>query len=305
MLKHIFLLFMLFGSLFCAFFGYGMDQQTKQEIEQTNARYLACVGTEDVPQKIQDRTDALCITFQKKGLLNKDTKVLVKYLSNTMVDYLRKSGTITWNNRLNNGQDLMHISCEHDELTDEEIDSAFGHELAHIVLDQNKHLNPHYYMKNLHLFLLAYSSAWPVTSLCTIMALTKLGRKKLPISSFKQIKYEIGGTALAIVGAHEATTYLFSQVKEHHDRPVHSASRMTYRFLHTFQEVECDVIAALSIPNGGRAGKSLYEKFLQHCGDQDGALHNYPWLSTRVWYHDKIEQMQNLFTTKKEGPTLK
>lgn len=301
MLKHVILLFFLVLSLLFSFLGYCMDDTTKMDIEQRNARYLSFIGTEDVSPAIQDTADMVCELFKRKGLLEKDTKVLVKYLNEDMVQNLKNEGTITWNNRLNNGRDLIHIAREHDELTSDEFESALAHEYAHISLHQNASLNLHFHMSMIHLGLGIYSTAFPATAFASLVFLI---RKKVPVNQVREIKYELAGVGTSVVAAGYTNFYLFKLAQENYSVPSRSPARVTYPFVQKYEEIECDLIAAWVKPHGGRAGRCLYEKILKKCGDQNGAHHDYPWLSTRVWYHDKIERFQDIFS-KKEDPKLK
>ncbi len=284
-----------------SFLSYGMDESTKKKIETKNQRFLKKVGKEDVPNTIQGLNNSLVSLYKQKGLLTEDTNVLVKYIKQSRLVKFQKIGIATWNNRINNGHDLIHIAPEHDELTPEEIESALAHELAHITLHQKHALCPHYYMKTINKSLMFASGTCPIWAPLTLAALT---RKKWPIAKVSAIKYEIAGVTVVTAALHSANSALLKNAHEYTQLPPDSPCRIRYPFLQKLEEFECDIIAAYVLPHGGRAGRKLYEKVREHIGD-DISSSDHPKLSTRIWYHGKIEQIQDLFETQKEDSSIK
>jgi hypothetical protein len=272
-------------------FSYGMNKEAQSAMETKYAHYLQQMGNEDVPAEVQSITQSVLFMFQQKNFLPQDSSILVKYMNQETVDSLQNKGAPTWNNLVTNGQNIIHITKQHDELTEEETKSRMGHELAHCAINQKAYLNPHYYMNKIAFGIGAtfmVSPCWVPISM--IFAL-----------SHKNPKRHACGIIMAGIGVYKAHSYLCENSKEQFHLPITSPRRITFSFLEKFEEVECDLIAAFTIPHGGRAGRTLYEKHLLHNGDTNGVDNDHPKTSTRVWYHKKIESIQN----RKEKPETK
>lgn len=274
---------------------YGMAPHIKEAIEKEQTHYLAACGTEDAPSEIQTINQDTLALYQEKGYLHKNTAILVKYMSSDMIETLRQDGCSTWNNAITNGRNLIHMTRQHNQLTQEEIESRLAHEQAHIVLEHNAYLNPHYHMANLHFFGLsvgctALAPMWiPVTIAASVMR-----KKPLRFAT---------GTAITLASGIALNSYLSQHCFERFDLPIESPNRIEYPFLHKTVEAECDIIAAFVLPQGGRAGRKLYTKLLAHNGNTSGINGDHPSTATRIWYHTKIEQWQNYWN--KEKPEIK
>ena len=69
---------------------------------------------------------------------------------------------------------------------------------------------------------------------------------------------------------------------------------LDYPIMQKPEEVVCDLIAATTLPEGGRKGAQLYRTKLERNGNKNGYQGDHPYTSTRVWYHDQLAKIESV-----------
>ncbi len=163
--------------------------------------------------------------------------------------------------------------------TPEECKFSLGHELGHITLRRHKWLNPHWYgdilINPITNFIV------PITTTCAMFLL--LGSKK-KISCLIPAALGTGYTVGAI---RLADTRRFNVILENQQLVTSQ-----YPCLMKLEEVECDLIAALALPEGGKHGASFFEKSFDLRGGNNKEDVDHPKLSTRIKYLKTIQWVQ-------------
>lgn len=243
--------------------------------------FLQRMGDEDASPAMQENFARVVSAYRKNGWFVPKT-IALKQMHDGAVQELKKDGTIV-PNMINNGLDLVHTTDDHAHLTDREKEQLMAHEVAHLMLREHKWLNPHWYVAKY---------AHPITMGVVVMG-TFFGTV---------IKGALGKKKAAVLLAACGSFYGASCYK------LYENARDTIRFAQvvdnqlTFgiefgsakklEEIECDLIAALVMQDGGKHGASLYQRNLEFHGDKNGVDGSHPYLSTRVKYHKVIEWIQ-------------
>lgn len=270
-----------------------MEESPKSIIERKNAEYLAAVGTEDAPPSVQQTLDTVVNLFKARKLLSPSTHVIAKQLNPAMLESLAQQGISVGHNSMTNGEDIIHIGPQHDELTPEQLRSRLAHEVSHIATHQNWWLNPHYYLEKVTYGTSSIVLSWPLWASVFVLA------GKHP----ERIPRRIGYAAAGISASSTTYFYLNSKAVERIDMQT-GKTRVEFPCMKKPIEVVCDLTAALVLPHGGSAGKNLYTASLQRNGDRNGLNGDHPWTSTRIKYHTAIEWLQKL-QRQKEDPAVK
>lgn len=287
-------LYLIFLTMLVTFVSYGMDKQ--QLIESRNQWYLDSLGDEDADRYVDDRTQVVLSQFIKKGLLEPNTVVITKKIRSSHKANKKFQRTTDHKN-------FIHFGPGHDELGEEELDVAIGHELIHIALCQMDglyYLNPHYWVHLAFHFTFIPLGLFPFYA--PFLVDTLISKKKRPsVQSWRQLKGEIaavGSLGVAIWGCRHYTL----ECTKLRAGSVDPRVSVVFPVLMKSEERLCDLLAAWNLEsgNGGKAGVSLYQKVLSEHGDTNSDS-DHPRLSTRVMYHERLAQLQDYFERKEKG----
>jgi len=159
-----------------------------------------------------------------------------------------------------------------------------GHELAHILIRSNNWINPHWYMDQITHpiaeFIIPSALACAVT-LCTmrgkmIVGLAAITYAPIYATNISRIKTNkklyVAGSPKKVIGSF-------------------------YEPLRKLEECECDILAALILPEGGKIGVEVFERYIELDGDLYEKEH--PRSSTRVNYLKAIRWYQTNISQKK------
>lgn len=222
----------------------------------------------------------------ERNLLDKNRPVSLGYLNEQALNDMEKDGCPTLYNALTNGIDSILVEKHLEDLPKEQQDAALAHELAHIALRQKKaaHLNPHNWLND-GTIAVAETSGIALTA-CGVLSMISSAINK-PVWDARALKLAIKCIPIGI------TSLLLNHGLESHETGVNACPRV-YSIMEKPEEIICDLIAAGTIPDGGQKGVALYRTKLQANGNRNGHNGDHPYTRTRVWYHEKLAQLQKL-----------
>lgn len=246
--------------------------------EPTEQEYLKEYGSEDASFVMQERLEEVVYEYKQQGLILPE-KMIIKQMKLSAIEDLAQQGS-TLPNVVNNGINTLHTTCNHKELTEQESKQLLAHELAHIALGTYKWLNPHWYMHKC-----TRTSVFGIISIIGSRLLwhavktdsksAYLAAIMVPIYIFNAVKWRNHSTASLRPLSHE-----YGKLGKH------------YHCLGKLEEIECDLIAACVMPDGGKHGAALWQKKLEMYGNRNGINGSHPYYSTRVKYHKAIQWLQ-------------
>lgn len=222
----------------------------------------------------------------ERDLLDKDRPLNLGYLSEQTLNDIEKDGCSTLYNALTNGLDSILVEKHLEELPQDQQDAALAHELAHIALRQKRaaHLNPHNWLNDGTIAVAGISGI--ALSACGVLSMISTAINK-PVWDARALKLAIKCIPIGI------TSLVLNHGLESHETGVNACPRV-YSIMEKPEEIICDLIAAGTIPEGGQKGAALYRTKLQANGNRNGHNGDHPYTRTRVWYHDKLAQLQKL-----------
>lgn len=222
----------------------------------------------------------------ERNLIDKDKQINLGYLSEQALSNLEKNGCSIRYNALTNGIDTILVEKHLEELPQEQQDAALAHELAHIAIKQQHaaHLNPHNWI-NEGTIRLSEASGIGLAA-CGVLSMISgaLNKPKWDTLALRVVKRCIP------VGI---TSLLLNHSLESHETHINACPR-EYTLMEKPEEIMCDLIAATTIPQGGHKGALLYRTKLETNGNRNGHNGDHPYTKTRIWYHDKVAQLQKL-----------
>lgn len=224
----------------------------------------------------------------QRGLFDKNKQIYLGYLNQDALHNLSAGGCSTKYNGLTNGVDTILVEKHLDDLPQDQKDSALAHELAHIALrDKGAHLNPHNWLECTRLRS-AEMARWIGMPL---LALSVIGTQEdKPLTAWRK---KCAYTGLSCLGLAVCNTLLIPLMVEAHDT-YNPNQPLEYRIMQKSEEVMCDIIAATILPQGGKKGVELYGAKMTHNGNRNGHDGDHPYTATRIWYHKKIDFLQQL-----------
>ncbi len=255
------------------------DSQEHRHLDPTWS--MNRLGTEDASSIMQERLTMVITQYRTRGW-NMPETIMLKQMSTQALEELKKLGATT-PTVVNNGVDTLHTSCDHEDLSDAESRQYLAHEMAHIAIGKHPWLNPHRYME-VYTSPVGYMVIAPSLSYVGLVCL--LGRKWKPgiiISSM--------GAAYALTARRCGQTGRDS-LRSLCESPGAETLGIEYSCLSKLEEIECDILAALAMPEGGKQGAALWQKKLDTYGDGNGSQGDHPYYSTRVKYHKAIQWIQ-------------
>lgn len=222
----------------------------------------------------------------KRGLLDKKKQIHLGYLNEDALNDLANDGCSTLYNALTNGIDSILVEKHLEDLPKEQQDAALAHELAHIALRQKRaaHLNPHNLLNDGTIAVAEISGI--ALSACGVLSIISSAINK-PVWDARALKLAIKCIPIGI------TSLVLNHGLESHETGVNACPRV-YASMEKPEEIMCDLIAATTIPNGGKKGVALYRTKLETNGNRNGNNGDHPYTKTRIWYHDKVAQLQKL-----------
>ncbi len=242
---------------------------------------LQTMGHEDASLSMQENFASVVNAYRKKGWQVPET-IMLKCMNKKAIKELQEEGVVV-PNMTNDGIDIVHTTCDHVHLTDQEKRQLMAHEIAHVLLREHKWLNPHWYLeKYTHPVTLGVVCMGGLCGGLNLAALRK--NKSAAMFIAGGIFYGISSYRL-LMNARD--NMRFAQVVNNT-----IISGIEFTSVKKLEEIECDLIAALVMPDGGKNGAALYQKNLELHGDKNGVNGSHPYLSTRVKYHTVIEWLQ-------------
>jgi hypothetical protein len=222
----------------------------------------------------------------ERNLLDKNSHVWLGYLNEQALGNLEKDGCSIRYNALTNGIDSILVEKHLEDLPKEQQDAALAHELAHIALRQKRaaHLNPHNLLNDGTIAVAEISGI--ALSACGVLSIISSAINK-PVWDARALKLAIKCIPIGI------TSLVLNHGLESHETGVNACPRV-YASMEKPEEIMCDLIAATTIPNGGEKGVALYRTKLETNGNRNGHKGDHPYTKTRIWYHDKVAQLQKL-----------
>ncbi len=178
-----------------------------------------------------------------------------------------------------NGRDTVYAGSGHEKwYSSGEIDFMVAHEVGHIAIKRYPWLNPHRYMD------LYLHSATVFLVVNSINFGFWRARRPLP----RVLILGIGmGYGASIAKNYTAYTVIRDEAENVIDR--------SYDSLIKLEELECDLIAALVLPQGGKLGASFMQKTQEIFPEADGMVH--PLHETRIEWLKAVQWLQEYSIT--------
>ncbi len=246
-------------------------------------------GKKDASPRLQKLMASVIGHYRKAGWSIPDT-IWFKQMSPQAIEGLKAIGGRT-PNMLNNGINMLHTTCDHEDLTKEECKQFIAHEVAHLTLRNHKWVNPHWYLN--------WYTAFPAMMTGTVLSPSAL---LIGICLAKQDPQVAKRFLLSgiIISAYTLSAHnLFHKARDswrfakRRENCTSLGIEYDTPWVKKVEETICDLLAASVMPEGGKHGASLWRKQLEHEGDCNGINGDHPWLSHRVAYHEAIQWMQD------------
>ncbi len=248
--------------------------------EHVNTEWcLKQYGEEDASPLMQERLKVVMAEYKERSLQIPET-LIIKQMKPSAIEQLKNRGSST-PNVINNGVNMVHTTCDHEELTANESKQLLAHELAHIALGRNTWLNPHWYMN-------LYTNKSKILSLLGPgLVVYTLKKGKTPSSV---------GIAVTVITAYILSAITCNKPRQDTLRTLPGGAlgevENYYSCLSKLEEIECDMIAAYVMPEGGKHGAELWQRKLVMKGNHNGTEGSHPYYSTRVKYHKAMQWIQ-------------
>lgn len=259
------------------------------------AAFLLCICLTN--NAMEEQLETMLNAFVQKNIEKKEFVLLEQELKTVMhlfhTQGWRIPRKITFNYATPPSQQYGHMATNVTDtitlkdrflkhFTLQEAQFNLGHELAHMALPQHSFLNPHNYLDFLTHPLAIALIATPILSKSYTFSCTSKPLRALATSIvgsfyiFSNARIRANRTSFT---TEEYKYNSFEEYTHHH-----------YSILDKVEEIECDIIAALTIPNGAKHGISFFEKLLALEGENPGKTH--PKTSTRIKYLKAIQWLQ-------------
>jgi hypothetical protein len=250
--------------------GAGDDDNEPNNNDETNA------GID-----LQTQLNAIVAKAKEAHYLSASKKpITLKYMTNEMLDWLKKEGAPTWNNATTDGKKTIYVNeMSINQISKEQQDALLAHELGHIIINEKPYLNPH--------ALLNYVQTGSLSGSMISLALMGLAPFIKNPKLVDKILVRAGlGTVCGII-----LSVILRENSVMRDSP--NGRTREYPLAQKYQEIVCDVVAGELVGHDKCA--SLQREKLKHNGNRNGVDGDHPYTTTRIWYHDKLSEAKKLW----------